>query len=289
MSLAISNRTGGLTSEQGIYSALGSLLSGQVISGFQVRQNPVVGMAVQVGGVSGVRDDAFVRQGKTTYSVFIDDNDAITDIEIEAAHASLPRIDRVVVYMDKSVERTQSVADNTNDVVKIKAVAGVPASSPVAPNDAAIVSSIGASNPYTVLADVRVNSGVTNILNASITDQRDFAKVAAHNVDSATQTIPNTGSAGGTITYGYLGGIKFATLYSASQTYSVNVNRSMTLPDGFFNSILSAQVSSTEQTSEARQYTNIVEALTSAVSFRALSAGTAGSISTKFYVLVLGL
>lgn len=178
MSLALSNRVGGKTSERGLYSGIGSLLTGDVISGFKVRQNSPLGMSVRVGGESGIRDDAFIRDSLTTYSVFIDDGQPVS-ATVSAAHATLPRVDAVVLYVDLSVSRTHSVVDNTNGVAKIAVVAGTPNASPSPPTTGAINTAIGASNPRTILANVSVAAASTNITDANTTSTRETTAIAS--------------------------------------------------------------------------------------------------------------
>lgn len=181
MSLAVSNRDGGKTSERGIYDALGAHLSGEIISGFRVRPADPVSMNVRIGGeydsATGVgRDSALIRDGLRTYDVFIDDGVAVT-ATVSAAHASLARIDTVVLYIDKSVARTKTLVDNTNGVVKAKVVAGTPNSAPVAPDNTAIQSSVSSGNPFIKLGNINVAAGATNILSGNIVDVRSFARL----------------------------------------------------------------------------------------------------------------
>ena len=64
--------------------------------------------------------------------------DAVNTIAVDAASSANPRIDAIVAYIDMSVTPTVNVVDNTNDILKFKAVAGTPAASPSAPSAAAI-------------------------------------------------------------------------------------------------------------------------------------------------------
>lgn len=79
-----------------------------------------------------------------------------------------PRIDAVVLYIDLA----ESPTTTADDVVKTAVVAGTPAASPVAPLDAAIQSSVGASNPFVRLGNVAVANNAASITNANITDAR---------------------------------------------------------------------------------------------------------------------
>lgn len=170
MSLGTSNRDGGKTSESGHLRALAKIVSGDVITGLNAVQRAAgVNMSVdiQVG-------DAFVRRSDGTYAhpVF---NDAVYNQVISAADGSNPRRDIVVIYVDYGQAPSTAVSNNTNGVVKIKVVNGTPAGSPVDPNGAAIQASVGAGNPYSILARVRVPAGQTSISNSLIDDLRPLA------------------------------------------------------------------------------------------------------------------
>jgi len=87
------------------------------------------------------------------------ENDAALTLNVSAAHATYPRIDRVVVRLSAVTARTVDIA------VK----AGTAASSPVAPE------LTQTTDVYEIpLAQIAVGAGVTSILTANITDQRVF-------------------------------------------------------------------------------------------------------------------
>lgn len=99
--------------------------------------------------------------------------DSPVTVAINAASTANPRMDSVVAYIDKSVSASTSVVDNTDlGIVKFKSVAGTPASAPTAPSTATIQSSIGAGNPYMVLANVTVPKSSTAASSFKITDTR---------------------------------------------------------------------------------------------------------------------
>ena len=99
--------------------------------------------------------------------------DSPVTVAINAASTANPRMDSVVAYIDKSVSASTSVVDNTDlGIVKFKSVAGTPASTPTAPSTATIQSSIGAGNPYMVLANVTVPKSSTAASSFKITDTR---------------------------------------------------------------------------------------------------------------------
>lgn len=99
--------------------------------------------------------------------------DAPVTVAISAASTANPRMDSVVAYIDKSVSASTSVVDNTDlGIVKFKSVAGTPASAPTAPSTSTIQSSIGAGNPYMVLANITVPKSSTAASSFKITDTR---------------------------------------------------------------------------------------------------------------------
>lgn len=101
--------------------------------------------------------------------------DANNTVAISAASTANPRIDAIVAYIDNGVTPTTSVVDNTNGVLKFKAVTGSPAATPSNPSDAAIQSSVGAGNPYMVLAYVTVPKNATAISTGTFVDARKVA------------------------------------------------------------------------------------------------------------------
>lgn len=99
--------------------------------------------------------------------------DAPVTVAVNAASTANPRMDSVVAYIDKSVSASTSVVDNTGlGIIKFKSVAGTPASAPTAPSASTIQSSIGAGNPYMVLANVTVPKSSTAASSFKITDTR---------------------------------------------------------------------------------------------------------------------
>jgi microcystin-dependent protein len=147
------------------------MVAGDVLEGLIATQRAAgVNMSVDISV-----GDAIVRRSDGSYShpVF---NDAVYNQVISAADGSNPRRDIVVIYVDYGQSPSTAVSNNTNGVVKIKVVNGTPAGSPTDPNDAAIQSSVGAGNPFTKLARVRVPAGQTSISNTLIDDLRSLAR-----------------------------------------------------------------------------------------------------------------
>lgn len=99
--------------------------------------------------------------------------DSPVAVAVNAASTANPRMDSVVAYIDSSVSASTSVVDNTDlGIVKFKSVAGTPASAPTAPSASTIQSSIGAGNPYMILANVTVPKSSTAASSFKIADMR---------------------------------------------------------------------------------------------------------------------
>lgn len=109
--------------------------------------------------------------GKMAYPVHLYSEDY--EATIGANGAGNPRIDAIVLYVDVA----ESPDPDIDNVAKIAVVAGTPSASPSAPDDTAIGTAIGGSNPYIVLAHVTVTSGATEIEDADILDTRDDAQL----------------------------------------------------------------------------------------------------------------
>lgn len=170
MSLGTSNRDGGKTSESGHLRAVAKMANGAVANGLNVTQR-AAGANMSVDIAVG---DAFLKRSDGSYAhpVF---NDAVLNQVITTADGSNPRRDILVMYLDYAVTPSTAVSNNINNVVKVMVVAGTPAGSPVDPTNAAIQSAVGAGNPYTKLARIRVPAGQTSISNSLIDDLRLMA------------------------------------------------------------------------------------------------------------------
>lgn len=165
---------------------LSRMLTGDVVDGLTVTPGSGLQVVLQPG-------NTLVRYGTTNVaSARLVSLVNTFNLTIATADASNPRIDAVVVYIDNSVTLASNTADGQG-AAKAMVVAGTPNASPVAPNAAAIQAAVGASNPYTVVANVRVNAGVSVISTGNITDVRSLAvrpsKAAFSAYPSASQTI----------------------------------------------------------------------------------------------------
>lgn len=189
MAVYLSNRDGGRTDEQGHYRFQNNVWNGNVIgSGALVTENSPLGMSVLVND-----GDFKVPYSNYGYTGWVDGAEEVT---ISTADPTNPRIDRIVLYVDRG-EAPQTVNPNNPNIIKFAAVAGTPAAVPTRPNDAAVESAIGASNPYIDLADVTVGAGVTQITNSNIQDTRTlvspvsggYYELGRHTVTSPTNVM----------------------------------------------------------------------------------------------------
>jgi hypothetical protein len=182
MTLYLSNRDGvggtSLTNEEGHYRFQTQSWTGNIVMGsgdeLAVTQNSPLGMSVLIG-------TGDFKIDTTGYS-YTGWNSASLVATVSTANPSNPREDAVVLYVDKS-ENTPGTANNPG-IIKQMVVAGTPAGSPVAPDDTAISTAVGAGNPYIRLANVTVGTGVTQITNANIASTRVLAapKLPANSV-----------------------------------------------------------------------------------------------------------
>lgn len=190
MSLGYPNQNGGRTTDAALFHSLGNIFTGTWVSGFRVRQNSPLDMSVRIGGDPGTPDDLLVRDDAgTTFPVCNLSAQPVVAV-VSTANSANPRIDTVVVYIDASVAANHTAANNENRT-KIAVVAGTPATNPSAPSASQIKSVVGANSPYVVLADIRVNRGVTSISDANITHRREAVQLLHAPVISNSNQISN--------------------------------------------------------------------------------------------------
>lgn len=166
MANKVFNMAGGLHSAAA-YSAFEDALYGSCVandSSLAVSAGTGMNVTVAIGNGLISTGTGFARRIAT---------DATNTVSLTAASTANPRIDAVVAYIDNGVTPSTSVVDNTNGILKFKSVAGSPAAAPVAPSASAIQSSVGAGNPYMVLAYVAVAKNATAA--GAITDVRKIA------------------------------------------------------------------------------------------------------------------
>lgn len=178
MTRLVFNRDGGKTDEFGHMSAFARLFTGEVITGLTVAQNATPNMTVQVAyGMAMVPTGS----GATAY-VYLVGSDAAESVTITTADASNPRRDLIVAYVDKAVTPSTGVTNNSNNMLKLAAVAGTPAAVPADPSVSDIQTAIGATNPYIILARVNVAAATTTITTTNIDN---ISTVARLNVQSS--------------------------------------------------------------------------------------------------------
>lgn len=166
MANKVFNMAGGLHSAAA-YSAFEDALYGSCVAGdssYAVTAGTGMNVVVSTGNGLISTNSGFARRIAS---------DSSNTVSITAASTANPRIDAIVAYIDNSVSPTTSVVDNTNGILKFKSVAGSPAANPSAPSASAIQSSVGAGNPYMVLAHVAVAKNATAV--GAITDKRVIA------------------------------------------------------------------------------------------------------------------
>lgn len=168
MAIYTSNRDGGKTDQAGHLRAATKMLVGEVIDKLQIKANDPLGMSVLVATGTGL-----IPSG-TGYS-FPFWLDADEEITIATASGANDRIDLVVAYVDLDETPSTGVSNNSNDIVKIEAVAGTPAAVPVAPDTSTIQAAIGAANPFIILGEVLVAQSTTTINAGALTDRRTMA------------------------------------------------------------------------------------------------------------------
>lgn len=168
------NYSKSLVSPEGYGRHESNFLSGDIINGFET----VIGTGLQVTTKPG---NAIIRNGSGgTASAHLVSLTADFTVTLATADASNPRIDAIVLYVDTSVALPSGTPTAANldglGVAKLIKVNGTPNANPSAPNMAAIQSAIGsASYPYVILANWRVNAGVSALSQTNCTDMRVFA------------------------------------------------------------------------------------------------------------------
>lgn len=162
MAIYLSNRDGGKTDEQGHYKFQTNAFTGNVLDGgLLVTQNSPLAMNVKVSG-----GDARIPYSDYAYTAWIPAG-APETVTVTTANPSNPRIDRLVMYIDRGATPSSATANNPT-LCKLMLVAGTPAGSPSRPSNGTVDTAVS-NNPYIDLADILVGTGVTQITNANIT------------------------------------------------------------------------------------------------------------------------
>lgn len=179
MTIYLSNRDGdGKTSEEGHYRFPSSVFTGNVVNGgLLVTQNSPLGLSAIV-----TAGDYKIDTGTGySYHGWLSANEIVAFTTADGAN---PRIDAVVLYVDKG-ETTSASPPNNPGITKLKVVAGTPGGVPSAPNSGTIQTAVGASNPWIRLANVTIGTSATQVTNANISDQRILISLATNLVSSS--------------------------------------------------------------------------------------------------------
>lgn len=107
----------------------------------------------------------FIKGSANAYPIR---NTDVINQAISSNSSGNPRKDAIVLYIDLA----ESPTATADDVVKVAVVEGTPAASPSAPDDSAVQTAVGGSNPFLRLANVTVANAETAIEDADIADAR---------------------------------------------------------------------------------------------------------------------
>jgi hypothetical protein len=195
MSKLAFNRDGGKTDEYGTQLWHQRIWTGEVAEGCAVVANasPSMGVRVQAGTL---RIPTGTSPANYWYEAAIDTASPGEALTVTTANPSNPRRDLVVAYIDKGVTPSTGVTNNSNNVLKLAVVAGTAAASPSDPNSSAIQTAIGASNPYIILARIRVATSASQITNSDIDDLRTMATISTSQLSGIGAWTDFSGSIG---------------------------------------------------------------------------------------------
>ncbi len=199
-----------------------------------VENSPIPDMTVKVK-----QGRAYVTKSAIATNVYPVRSDAEESVIISSNSSGNPRIDAVVLYIDKSVIPNF----DASNVAKIVAVEGSPAAAPQPPTDDEISTVIGVNNPFLRLAEVFVASGATEITNSDITDKRVRAILRSslarykQNTDESTITFNMEEAEVHSVTLGGNRILVFANV-SVGQVFTIRLkqdgtgSRTVTWPSG---------------------------------------------------------
>ena len=266
MAIYLSNRDGGKTDEQGHYKFQTNAFTGNVLDGgLLVTQNSPLAMNVKVSG-----GDARIPYSDYAYTAWIPAG-APETVTVTTANPSNPRIDRLVMYVDRGATPSSATANNPT-LCKLMLVAGTPAGSPSRPSNGTVDTAVS-NNPYIDLADIRVNAGVTQITDADITDTRVLvgapiadgsvttAKVADGSVTTAKVadgSVTNTKISPTGISLGYVNQTSsIGTTNTTSATLIGALTKTVTIPAGGRDVEVSVNIPSISNASSSTRATTI--------------------------------
>lgn len=158
MARYISNRTSdGLTDENGHFRLPLKLVSGEILSGFELTATGSMQVSISAG-------EAKIPYSDYSYAVWSDEAENVT---ISTSSTSGNRLDRVIAYVDRSMTFADTTV-NHPDGMKFAVVAGTPGTNPVAPTDSMVQNAIGAGNPFIDLGQIYVPVSATIISQSNI-------------------------------------------------------------------------------------------------------------------------
>lgn len=156
MSTYLTNRdSNGKTNEEGHYRLYSRLLDGHVSSGMNIVTSSTPDMNVRV--TSG---EIRIPYQNYAYNAWSDD---FSVVSISTSDTTNPRIDRIVAYIDRTMSFTTNQVNNPG-ALKFKSVTGTPGSTPSAPIDSVVQTSVGTGNPWVELGKINLPA-LTSVIN----------------------------------------------------------------------------------------------------------------------------
>lgn len=157
---------GGRTSVDAFSDGLQTYSGRGVLSGWA--PSPSSGMTITIGGDGSTRDVAIAEDTTGNFTTINNISGSPISVTVPTASATNPRIDLVVAYVNKPATVSTTDVDNPGACGFI-IVPGTAASSPVAPNDAAIRAAItadggtGTTAYYAVITQITTAAATTTI------------------------------------------------------------------------------------------------------------------------------
>lgn len=193
MSTKLNARNNGKTSEEGINRPVSQIISRDGVVNdsdllVAAAGTPDNTVRIPVGDVFIGTDSPSTTEPSYYYHGWVTAEETVT---ITANASGNPRIDAIVAYVDLSVQDS-TLSDNPG-ALKFAAIPGTTAASPVIPTDATTQASVGASNPWVLLAEVAVANGFSSITNANITGYRPKADTPQRRFDDSLPDFVATG------------------------------------------------------------------------------------------------
>jgi len=128
--------------------------------GFAVALNSNLSVEVAAGRAY------LIASGGNCYPII---SDANASVSVNTNSSGNPRISSIVLYENLS----NTPGTDGSNTATLFSVDGTPAASPTAPSNSTIQTAIGAGNPFTVLANVEVPSGASDLATqGTLTDER---------------------------------------------------------------------------------------------------------------------